>query len=48
MTGNNLNLNLVNINAYTTFDENLSINLNILNENEMLTSTKGYNSVTDL
>ena len=49
MTGNNPNLDLVNINAHTKFGQILSI-LNILSGNgilnEILASVKGHNSVT--
>ena len=49
MTGNNPNLDLVNINAHTKFVQTLSI-LKILSGNEILNeileSVKGHNSVT--
>ena len=47
MAGNNHNLDLVNINAYIKFDEILSI-CSQDNENEIMMSIKGHNSVTNL
>ena len=47
MTGNNPNLNLVNINAYTKFGEILSTcSPDIERKQEILTSIKGHSSVT--
>ena len=45
MTGNNPNLDIANINAYTKFGEILSICS--LNGNKILISFKGHNSVTN-
>ena len=43
MTGNNPNIDFVNINAYTKFDEILSICSKILNGNKILMSMKKVN-----
>ena len=48
MAGNNPKLDLVSINAYTKYDEILSIGSQILSGNENLTSIKGHNSVTNV
>ena len=47
MSGNNPNLDFVNINAYK-LGEILSICSQILSVNEILTSIKGHDSVTNL
>ena len=44
---NNPNLHLININAYTKFGEILSICSKDIEQNESLTSIKGYDSVTN-
>ena len=50
MTGNNPNLDLVNINAHTKFGQNLSIRSQDMSLkeilNKILTSVKGHNSIT--
>ena len=43
----NLDLNLVHTNAYTNFVKFCPFVLKILSRNEILTSIKGYNSVTN-
>ena len=45
MTGNNPNLDLININAYIKF---YPFVLKILSGNEIMTSIKGQNTVTNL
>ena len=45
MTGNNPNIDPVNINAYTKFSQHLPIFLKILSRNEILTKIKSHNSV---
>ena len=45
MTGNNLKLDLVNVDVHTKYGQILSIFPKILSGNEILTSSKGCNSV---
>ena len=48
ITVNNPNLDLVNMNVYTKFGQNLSFLFKILSGKEILTSIKGRNSVTNV
>ena len=48
MTGNNSDLDHVNINAYTKFGKFNQFVYKILSGNKYLTSIKGHNSVTNL
>ena len=48
MTGNNPNLDLVNVNAYIKLGKFCQFVLKILSGNEILKSIKGHNSVTNL
>ena len=47
MTGNNLNLDLVNINAYTKFGQNLSFHSKDIERKRNSDINQGHNSVTN-
>ena len=48
LTGNNPNLDLVNINTYVTFGDILSISYQKIEQKEILTLINSYNSVTNV